>query len=129
MNGRRTPDANYNLKGALLNLNLGSDPPIILKSLVEATCFGARKIIDRFIDEGVQINRILAFGGISRKLPYVMQTLCDVIQLPIKVSASNQTCALGSAMFASVAAKIHLDIPNAMNKMGSGFDVTYQPNT
>ena len=63
MNGQRTPDANYNLKGALLNLNLGSDPPIILKRLVEATCFGARKIIDRFIDEGVQINRILAFGG------------------------------------------------------------------
>ena len=54
MNGRRTPDANQALKGAITGLSLGSDAPRIFKALVEATAFGSRMINDRFISEGVQ---------------------------------------------------------------------------
>ena len=76
MNGRRTPDANQTLKGAIFGLNLGSDAPRIFRALVEATAFGAKKIVDRFISEGVRIDGIVALGGVAKKSPFVMQVVC-----------------------------------------------------
>lgn len=128
MNGRRTPDANQELKGVISGINLGSDAPRLFKSLVEATCFGARKIVERFRDEGVEINGIIALGGVSKKSTFAMQTLADVLQMPIKIGKSEQTCALGAAMFAAVASGIYGNIEDAMKHMGAGFEKTYQPN-
>ncbi|MGL1886458.1 MAG: ribulokinase [Reichenbachiella sp.] len=128
MNGRRTPDANQNLKGVLSGINLGSDAPRIFKSLVEATCFGARSIAERFQAEGVEIKGLIALGGISQKSTYVMQTLADIHQMPIKVAKSEQTCALGAAMFAATAAGSFEKVEDAMKKMGSGFMKVYEPN-
>lgn len=127
-NGRRTPDASNSLTGAILGLNLASTAPMIYRALVESTVFGARAIVERFTEEGIPVKAISAIGGISRKSPFVMQMLSDVLNLPIRVSASDQTCALGSAMFAAVAAGIHPDVASAMNVMGAGFDRTYTPD-
>ena len=101
LNGRRTPDANQNLKGALAGLTLGSDAPRIFKALVEATAFGSKRIVERFISEGVEIKGIIALGGVAKKSPFVMQVVADVLDMPIKVARSEQACALGSAMAAS----------------------------
>ncbi len=128
MNGRRTPDADQSLKGALSGINLGTDAPRVFKCLVEATCFGARKITERFQDEGVEIEGVIALGGVAKKSQYVMQTLSDVLQMPIKVGKSEQTCALGAAMFAAVAAGKYGKVEEAMKKMGAGFEKTYHPN-
>jgi L-ribulokinase len=128
LNGRRTPDANQELKGAITGLSLGSDAPRIFRSLVEATAFGSRMINERFISEGVRIDGVIAIGGVAKKNPFVMQTVCDVLNMPIRVAASDQTCALGSAMAASVVAGIHPDIPAAQKAMGSGFEKEYRPN-
>ena len=128
MNGRRSPDANQFLKGVVSGLNLGIDAPRIFKSLVEATCFGARSISDRFTDEGIDVKGVIALGGIARKSSYVMQMLSDVLNKPIKVGASDQTCALGAAMFAATAAGKFTSVQEAMSRMGRGFDKTYFPN-
>ena len=128
LNGRRTPDANQALKGAIFGLNLGSDAPKIYRALVEATCFGARKIVERFQEEGIPIEGIIGLGGVAKKSPFVMQTMADVLNRPIKVAKSEQTCALGAAMFAATAAEIYKDVPTAMKKMGAGFDKVYKPN-
>ncbi len=128
LNGRRTPDANQALKGAIFGLNLGSDAPKIFRALVEATCFGARKIVERFQEEGIPIKGIIGLGGVAKKSPFVMQTMADVLNRPIKIAKSEQTCALGAAMFAATAAKIHKDVPTAMTKMGAGFDKVYKPS-
>jgi L-ribulokinase len=127
-NGRRTPDANQQLKGAIAGLNLGSDAPRVFQSLVESTCFGARKIADRFIEEGVKIDGVIALGGVAKKSEYVMQTLANVMNRPIKVGKAEQTCALGAAMFGATAAGAHESIEEAMQKMGAGFDKVYEPN-
>ena len=127
MNGRRTPDANQALKGAILGLNLGSDAPLIFKALVEATCFGSKKIVDRFLDEGILIKNVVALGGVAKKSPFVMQVMADVLNMPIKVAKSEQTPALGAAMLAAVASGVYADVESAKNAMGSGFDAEYQP--
>ena len=128
LNGRRTPDANQALKGAVFGLNLGSDAPKIFRALVEATCFGAKKIVDRFQSEGVAIKGVIGLGGVAKKSPFVMQTMADVLNRPIRIARSEQTCALGAAMFAATAAGIYEDVSDAMAQMGSGFDAEYHPN-
>ncbi|MFW6309840.1 MAG: ribulokinase [Prolixibacteraceae bacterium] len=127
MNGRRTPDANQNLKGAIAGLNLGSDAPRIFRALVEATAFGSRAINDRFIEEGVRIDGVIALGGVAKKSPFVMQVVADVLDMPIKVARSEQACALGSAMAASVAAGIYANTSEAQKNMGSGIETEYHP--
>jgi len=128
MNGRRTPDANQLLKGAITGLSLGSDAPKVFRALVEATAFGAKKIVDRFIEEGVKIEGVIALGGVAKKSPFVMQVVSDVLNMPIKVAKSEQACALGSAMAAAVAAGIYENVGIAQSKMGNGFEKTYYPN-
>jgi L-ribulokinase len=128
LNGRRTPDANQALKGAITGLSLGSDAPRIFKALVEATAFGSRMINERFISEGAKIKGVIAVGGVAKKNPFVMQIVADVLNMPIKVIKSEQTCALGSAMAASVVAGIHRNIPAAQKTMGGGFEKVYKPD-
>ena len=128
MNGRRTPDANQQLKGAITSLSLASDAPLVYKSLVEATCFGAKAIVDRFIQEGIPIKGLIGLGGVAKKSPYIMQMMADVMNMPIKIHRSEQTCALGAAMFAATAAGIYDNVDKAMNAMGHGFEQTYYPN-
>lgn len=127
LNGRRTPDANHTLKGAILGLNLASDHGRIFKALVEATAFGSKSIVERFRHEGVPIHQVIAIGGVAKKSPFVMQTLADVLNMPIKVAASEQACALGAAMFAAVASGLHSTLPEAQEAMSSGFDAVYVP--
>ena len=109
-------------------MNMGSDAVAIYKALVEATAFSSRKIIDRFIEEGVKINEVIALGGVAKKSDFVMQTVADVLGLEIKVVESDQACALGAAMFAAVAAGIYPDIAEAQDRMGSGFCNNYIPD-
>ena len=128
LNGRRTPDADQLLKAAIINLNLASDAPRIFKALVEATCFGAKAIVERFIDQGVPVKGLIGLGGVAKKSPYVMQVMADVMNMPIRIHQSEQTCAAGAAMFAATAAGIYEKVEDAMHALGQGFDKTYVPN-
>lgn len=127
-NGRRTPDADQHLKGVLAGLHLGTDAPRIYRAIVEATCFGARAITERFIEQGIPIKGIIGIGGIAQKSPFVMQTMADVMNMPIKVHRSQQSCALGAAMFAATAAGIFPRVEDAMAAMGQGFIKEYIPS-
>jgi L-ribulokinase len=128
MNGRRTPDANQLLKGAITGLTLGSDAPRIFRALVESTAFGARKIVERFRSEGVRIDGVIAIGGVAKKSPFIMQIVADVLDMTIKVPRSEQTCALGAAMFAAVVAGQYDSVENAKKGMGSGIETEYKPD-
>jgi len=128
LNGRRTPDADQLLKAAMINLDLASDAPHIFKALVEATCFGAKAIVDRFIDEGVPVKGLIGLGGVAKKSPYIMQVMADVMNMPIRIHRSEQSCAAGAAMFAATAAGLYKKVEDAMKAMGQGFDALYHPN-
>jgi L-ribulokinase len=128
LNGRRTPDANQRLKGALTGLTLGSDAPKIFRALVEATAFGARAIVERFQEEGVTIEGVIGIGGVARKSSFVMQIVADVLKMPIDVPASDQCVALGAAIFAAVAAGLYPDILTAQKALCPPVEKTYIPN-
>jgi L-ribulokinase len=129
LNGRRTPYADQTLKGAIVGLTLGSTAPKIYRALVEATAFGAKSIVERFREEGVVINQVIASGGIAKKSDLVMQITSDVLNMPIKVVQSEQACALGAGMFGAVAAGLYKNVEDAQKKMSGGFCKTYQPES
>ena len=128
MNGRRTPDANQLLTGSITGLTLGSAAPAIYKALVEATAFGSKAIIDRFLENGIEIESVIGIGGISQRSPFVMQTLADVLGMPIKVAKTEQACAFGAAMFAAVVAGVYSKVEDAQKAMGQGFLKEYLPD-
>ncbi|MEC3880598.1 ribulokinase [Parapedobacter sp. 10938] len=128
VNGRRTPDVNPTLTGWITGIRLGTDAPRLFKALVEATAFGSKAIVDRFEAEGIPVEQVIATGGISKKSPYVMQVLADVLERPIKTVKTEQACALGAAMCAAVVAGVHPDIDHAQRTMSPGFEGEYHPH-
>ncbi|MHB1376119.1 MAG: ribulokinase [Candidatus Humimicrobiaceae bacterium] len=127
LNGRRTPYADQKLKGAIIGLTLGSDAVKMYKSLVEATAFGSKAIIDRFTEDGLEIKEVVAIGGISQKSSLVMQVLSDVLDMPVKVLKSTQAVALGAAIFGAVSTGYYKDITEAQKYMASKFLKEYNP--
>ena len=128
INGRRTPDADQRVALALSGVKMGSGAAQIFRALVEATAFGSRAITERFRQQGVPVESIVVIGGISKKSPLVMQICADVWNCPIAVLDSEQSCALGAAICAAVAAGVYADVAAAQAVMASAVCQTYLPD-
>jgi L-ribulokinase len=130
-NGNRSVLVDVDLTGVFLGMNLLTKPEELYRALLEATAYGARMIIDTFKENGVPINELYACGGIAAKNELMMQIYSDVTNMEIRISASEQTPALGSAMFGAVAAgkeKGGFDtIQEAANVMAKVKDKVYKP--
>ncbi|MCC8173275.1 MAG: ribulokinase, partial [Odoribacter sp.] len=129
LNGRRTPDANQRLKATISELTLATTGEELYCAIVEATAFGARAIVERFTENGAKVDEIIGIGGVAKKSPFIMQVMADVIGMPIKIATPLQACALGSAMFAAVAASLYKDVFEAQKAMMHGFDKEYIPDS
>lgn len=127
-NGRRYPIINESVKGGMYGLTLGTDTVNIFKSIVFSTVFGTRRIFDSFVTRGIQIDEVITVGGISKKSPYIMQLMADILKRPIKVSESEQACAQGAAMYAAVACGIYGTLEEAQEFMCQGYEKIYIPN-
>jgi L-ribulokinase len=127
MNGRRTPYANQNLKGAITGIHLGTDAPKVYRSLIEATAYGARAIVECFRKGGAEINEVIAIGGVAKKSPLNMQIVANVLNMPIHVVASEQAVALGASIFAAVVGGVYDSVNAAQQKMASPVEKVYYP--
>jgi L-ribulokinase len=103
-NGNRSVLVDVDLTGLLLGATLATKAPEIYRALIEATAFGTRVIVEAFDTNGVPVNEIVTCGGLPEKNRLLMQIYADVTGRELKVTASRQTPALGSAMFGAVAA-------------------------
>lgn len=126
-NGRRYPQINESVKGMVYGLSLGVSCPQLYRSIVLATAFGSRRILDCFVTRGLEIDRIITVGGIARKSSMVMQIMADVLRRPIMISKTDQACAMGAAMYAATAAGMYETLQQAQQAMCEGFEHTYYP--
>jgi L-ribulokinase len=131
-NGNRSVLVDVDLSGILIGLTLATRPEEIYRALIEATAFGTHTIIRNFVEHGVPIDELYACGGLPERNRLLMQIYADVTGMPLKVSASSQTPALGSAMFGAVAAGAaaggYDSIVDAAAYMAHLAPVTYRPN-
>jgi L-ribulokinase len=130
-NGNRTVLVDQRLTGAMLGMSLHTSPAEMYRALVEATAFGARIIVERMQAYGVTIDRVVNCGGISAKNPMVMQIYADVLNRPLEISRSDQTCALGAAMAGAVVAGAdaggHNDFAAAAGAMTGVLETAFHP--
>jgi len=126
-NGNRTILVDPMLTGLLLGQTLYSTRAEIYRTLIEATAFGARAIIERIQEYGVPVENVVCAGGIAEKNPLGMQIYADITGCTIRVAASSQACALGAAVSAAVLAGVHPDFPSAQKAMTFLKDVAYEP--
>jgi L-ribulokinase len=131
-NGNRSVLVDIDLTGLFIGMTLLTKPEEMFMALVEATAYGTRMIIETFKENGVDVKRFFAAGGIAEKSPFIMQIYADVVNMPIKIAGSAQAPALGSAIFGAVAAGKqnggYDTIDEAANAMSSLSDRVYTPN-
>ena len=130
-NGNRTILVDVRLTGLLLGQTLHTQPHEIYRALIEATAFGALAIIDRIEENGVKINEVVNCGGLAIKSPLIMQIYADITGRPMKISKSEQTPALGAAIFGAVSAGKEVSgFENVLQaqKVMTGTSKTYEPN-
>ncbi|MBO0707873.1 MAG: ribulokinase [Candidatus Dormibacteraeota bacterium] len=129
-NGNRSVLVDAELSGMLLGATLATRAPEIYRALIEATAFGTRVIVDAFESSGLPVQRIVACGGLPERNRLVMQIYADVTGRDIYLAASQQTPALGSAMFGAVAAGAaaggHDSIVEAAQRMARLKDHAYR---
>ena len=126
-NGNRTILVDPMLTGLLLGQTLYTTRAEIYRTLIEATAFGARAIIERIKEYGVSVENVVCAGGIAEKSPFAMQLYADITGCTIRVAGSSQACALGAAVSAAVLAGAHPDFPAAQAAMTSLKPVAYEP--
>lgn len=102
-NGNRSVLVDAELSGLLIGATLATKPEDIYRALIEATAFGTRLIIEAFTDQGLDVDSIVAGGGLAKN-PMLMQIYADITGRELAVAGSPQPSALGAAMLAAVAA-------------------------
>ena len=126
-NGNRCVLTDVRLSGLILGQTLHTTAPEIYRALVEATAFGARMIVDRVREYGVPVDQVITCGGLAVKSPFLMQAYADILDMPMTVAASDQTCALGAALFGAVSAGVFKDVEEAQAKLCRVRACVYQP--
>ncbi|MBR2509673.1 MAG: ribulokinase [Lentisphaeria bacterium] len=127
-NGRRSPFDDASMRGLIGNLNLGTNVPMLYRSMVESTLFGTRRIVEHLRKFDVDINKVIASGGIALKSPFVMQMCADVLNMEIGVASSLECCARGSAIMAAAADGAYPDALTAKRAMQSPIGKVYTPD-
>jgi L-ribulokinase len=125
--GNRSVLVDHALTGLVLGMTLATRPEEVYRALIEATAFGARKIVETFNASGVPVTEFVAAGGLLRN-EFLMQVYADVLRMPVETCASEQAPALGSAIHAAVAAGAYPDVAAAGAAMGGRGAVTYRPD-
>jgi L-ribulokinase len=126
-NGNRTILVDPRLTGLLLGQTLHTTRAEVYRALIEATAFGARAIVERLVECGVPIERVVCCGGIAEKNALFMQIYADVLGRPMLIAGSPQTPALGAAISASVAAGRYRSFQSAQEKMTSPKSKRFTP--
>ena len=130
-NGNRSVLVDADLTGCMLGMTLSTKPEEMYRALIEATAYGTRMIVENFRDNGVEVEEFYASGGIAVKNEMAMQIYSDVLNMPVKIAGSAQGPALGSAIFASVAAGKenggYDSVFEAARKLGKVKDKYYSP--
>lgn len=131
-NGNRTVLVDQRLTGLIVGQTLYTSRAEIYRALIEATAFGARKIVERIVEHGVPVRRIVCAGGIAEKNPLLLQIYADVLGVEMQVARSAQACALGAALTAAVLAGPerggHADFPTAQRAMVGVKPDTFRPD-
>jgi L-ribulokinase len=105
-NGNRSVLVDANLSGMLVGLTLATTAAEIYRSLIEATAFSTRRILEAFVEKKIPVDELIAVGGLAERSPLLLQIYADITRRPIALAAAANASALGAAMLGAVAAGV-----------------------
>lgn len=127
LNGNRSVLVDSSLSGLFVGMTLATRPHHLYRALIEASAFGQRIILEEFRDAGIGVDRIVACGGLPKKSPLLMQTLADITECQIDVSAATNASGVGAALHGALAAG-YFPTWEAAAEVAAPISATYHPN-
>ncbi|MDP7294958.1 MAG: ribulokinase [Vicinamibacterales bacterium] len=131
-NGNRSVLANADLSGLIIGLSLQTTAGELYRSLIEATGFGTRRILDAFEAEQIPVTELVATGGLAERSPLLLRIYADITQRPIRLAASPNASALGAAILGALAAGAerggHGSLEAAVEQMAGLATETIEPD-
>jgi FGGY-family pentulose kinase len=124
--GNRSPYKNPLARGCIAGLSLAHGPGHLVRAIYEATACGTRHILQDAIVHGLHVDRIFLGGGGARS-PLWLQIHADLLKKPIYLPREKESCALGSAMAAALAARVYQDFDEAAHAMVA-IETQIEPN-
>jgi L-ribulokinase len=126
--GNRVPLADANLSGLIVGLGLQTTAAQIYLALVESLCFGTRSILDLAVDSGIGVERVVMTSGLTRRNPFLLTTMANVLNRPVEVPDIDNPTALGAALHGAVAAGVMPDFSAAAAHFGARSTSVYAPD-
>jgi FGGY-family pentulose kinase len=124
--GNRSPYKNPQARGAIVGLSLAHGPGHVFRALYEATACGTRHILEDAAAHGLKVERVFIGGGGARSALW-LQIHADILKKPVHLTRESESCALGSAMTAAIAAGAYRDFDEAGRAMVA-IEKTVEPN-
>lgn len=104
--GLGAPYWDADARGAILGLSRGSGIAEIVTATLQSTAYQSRDLAEAMADDGVALNHLRVDGGMSSNRWFV-QCLSDVLNIPIEMSHTHETTALGAAFLAGLHAGVY----------------------
>ncbi|XP_043224038.1 FGGY carbohydrate kinase domain-containing protein-like isoform X2 [Amphibalanus amphitrite] len=126
--GNRSPHADTTLRGMVSGLTLDTGRQSLAKyylAHLQAICYGSRSIVEALSSGGHRIEAVYICGGIAKSSLFV-QTLADVLGVPVTCPSQPEAVLLGAAMLGAVASGLTLDDVRGQIS-GAGTSVSPRP--
>lgn len=122
--GERAPQWSAAPSGVVFGAGYGHGRGHLVRAGLEGSAHQLRLVLDAIDEQGLDVRRLRASGGFTRSDLWV-QTVCDVLGVPVDVADVREAAAFGAAVLGMAALGAIDSIDAAADRVGVG--ATYEP--
>jgi gluconokinase len=123
--GERATGWSTSATGVLEGVRISTTPIEILQAMLESVAYRFAMVADLLLPGVKSDYQMIASGGAIQNSPWWLQTMSDVLTVPVGVSAEQQDTSRGTAVLALNA----LGVWDSLDKYHAHIAETYEPNS
>jgi len=123
--GAGTPYMDPSSRGAIVGLNLGHQPPDILRAIMEGIAYEMRINMECLAKGGIQINGLKATGGCAKSKMW-LQMKADILGVPISRMSTDEAGTIGGIILTGVAVGAYRSLEEGVKTLVKPVE-TYYP--
>lgn len=118
-NGNRVPHADSRLSGLMMGFRLDTTAAGIYRALMEALCYGTRRILELASAGGLDTRRLVMTSGLAETNPLLVAIMADILDREIELPTIAHATATGAAIHGAVAAGVVADFREGAARFGA----------